>query len=296
MRTEAIETPQNWQGLKPHPLASLVEFGVGIDIKAAVEHVRQHGYDPDEAIVLHEGMIVDGRHRLEIALRAGVTPTFRQFLGKNAMAYAAKKLFRQHLTASQKALMAATLAKLHVPNGPAARVQQKATREGREAQICASETCEGGEAQICALPGNPPTLEQAAAALNVSPRLVDAASVVEQHGTPAQKRAVRVGNATVSAVAKQIMAQRSARPDRRPGDDSEAEKAAKKAARNNGKPMFDWKEFDRHFGYVVRALDDIGRAYPGENKSLDFQVCGDHLKAFVDQFKKWQRRLQKVKV
>jgi hypothetical protein len=289
MKTEAIEAPANWQDLEPHQLASLVEFGVGIDIEEAVKHVQKHGYDLDEAIVLYEDKILDGRHRLEIALRAGVTPSFRQFVGKDAMAFVAKKLFRQHLSESQRALLAARWAK---PNGHS----ERQIAEAGEAQNCASDTRQGGKAQYCASSRNRPTMEKAAATLNVSPRLVDDASLVEKHGTPAQRRAVRVGKATVSAMAKEIRAHRSAPPGREPGDDTEAEKAAKKAARNNGKPTFDWKEFDRHFGYVVRAPDDLVRAYPSESGSLEFQVCSDHLKALAEQFKKWQRRLQKVKV
>jgi hypothetical protein len=116
MKTEPIEAPQGWQDLRPHPLSKLVEFGAGIEIDALVDHINKHGYADDEAIVLHDGMILDGRHRHEAAKRAGVTPPFRQFCGRNAMAYAAKKLFRQHLSESQRAMMAETLINVIVPD------------------------------------------------------------------------------------------------------------------------------------------------------------------------------------
>jgi hypothetical protein len=114
MQTRSIATPTDWQHLQPHPLAEIVEFGAGIDLDALAAHMRQYGYDPDEAIVLHDGMILDGRHRLRAAIQAGVTPTFKVFEGRNAIAYVGKKMHRQHLDTSQRALLAATLAE-HVP-------------------------------------------------------------------------------------------------------------------------------------------------------------------------------------
>ena len=35
--------------------------------------MRNHGYDPDEAVILHEGKILDGRHKHAAALKAGIT-------------------------------------------------------------------------------------------------------------------------------------------------------------------------------------------------------------------------------
>jgi hypothetical protein len=170
MKTEPIAAPKNWQSLKPHPLAELVEFGVGIDIEALADHMRKHGYDPDEPIVLHEGNILDGRHRHQAAIKAEVTPTFRQFVGKNAMAYIAKKLFRQHLDTSQRAMMAATLTKL----SPLAGVQN------------------------C----TPPTLAEAAETLNVSRRTVANASKILEKGTTELTQAVKEGTISVDDAVK----------------------------------------------------------------------------------------------
>lgn len=170
MKTRPIPVPTDWRSLTPHPLSALVEFGAGIDVDALAEHMRLHGYDPDEAIILHDGMILDGRHRLPAAIQAGVTPTFKVFEGRNATAYVAKKLFRQHLDTSQRAMMAATLAKL----SPLAGVQN------------------------C----TPPTLAEAAQTLNVSRRSVANAMKVQDAGTPALNRAVRDGTITVDDAAK----------------------------------------------------------------------------------------------
>ena len=112
MKTEPMPTPENWQDLKPHALSALTEFGAGINVDELRKHIREHGYDVDEAIILHEGQILDGRHKHAAAKLEGITPSFRQFTGRNAAAYVCKKIFRQHLDESQRALLAATYSKV----------------------------------------------------------------------------------------------------------------------------------------------------------------------------------------
>ncbi len=169
MKTKAIPTPQNWKTLKPHPLSELVEYGVGIDLNGMAAHMRQHGYDEGEPIILFEDRTLDGRHRLLAAVKAGVVPTFREFVGPDAMAYVAKKLLRQHLDTSQRAMLAAKLSRL--PPSP-------------DAQICAS-----------------PTMAQAAETMHVSLRSVTNAAKVLDHGTPELSEAVSDETLAVSDAA-----------------------------------------------------------------------------------------------
>src|SRR5262245_42432947 len=58
-QTKPIHPPKNWRVLKAHPLAELVDFGAGIDLAALTKHIREHGYDENEPVVLHEGQILD---------------------------------------------------------------------------------------------------------------------------------------------------------------------------------------------------------------------------------------------
>jgi len=124
MKTKPIAVPANWKTAKIHPLAELIEFGSNIDLDAMTEHAKKHGYDKDEALVFFDGMVLEGRHRREICKRIGVIPPCREFVGTNAFAYVAKKIFRQHLTTAERAKIAAKLAdmpvgrpELNVPNG-----------------------------------------------------------------------------------------------------------------------------------------------------------------------------------
>ena len=114
-------------------------------------------------------MILDGRHKHRAAIIAGITPTFKQFVGRDAVAYVTKKLFRQHLDTSQRAMMAATLTKLSPLPG---------------VQNCTS-----------------PTLAEAAETMNVSRRTVASAAKVQATGTAELNDAVRDGTLTVGDAA-----------------------------------------------------------------------------------------------
>ena len=114
MKTKIIAVPANWKQLRPHPLSELIEFGKGVSVEAMAKHMKNHGYDEQEAIVLWEGLILDGRHRLAACKIAGIIPTFREFCGKNAGAYVMKKLHRQYPTIAERAKMAAAYANLPV--------------------------------------------------------------------------------------------------------------------------------------------------------------------------------------
>jgi hypothetical protein len=182
VKTKPLATPENWRDLPHHSLASRVEFGVGIDLEQVAAHMRSEGYDESEPIVVavEDGQVkvLDGRHRQKAAEMAGVTPTFREFVGKNPIAFVMKKVLRQHLNESQRALFAAGIAR----EGP-----------GRPAEESSSIDDDIR-----------PTASAAAKAMNVSEVSVDRARTVLNHGTPEQIESVKNGSATVSKVAAQL--------------------------------------------------------------------------------------------
>lgn len=185
LRTKPIDVPRDWHLLKPHPLADLCEFGAGIDMDAIVADMMNGGYDERYPIVLlrENGhlWILNGRHRHQCAIRAEVVPTFVEYIGKDPRDEARRKIMQQHLTVSQRAAFAASLANL----------SQGETKHARQAedvsQICNTE--------------QPVTRAEAAKLVDVSPRAVDYATVVIDHGTEALKRAVRTGKVKVSDAA-----------------------------------------------------------------------------------------------
>jgi hypothetical protein len=306
MKTQLIPTPKNWQELQPHPLSALVEFGAGIDVGALAKHMQEHGYDPDEAIIIHDGMILDGRHKHAATIQAGITPTFRLFVGTNAMAYVAKKLFRQHLSESQRAMMAATLAKVLLAN---------------------SSTSEGG--RPANLPDKPPSQSQIADTLNVSERSVRDAVKVQRSGTETLGQAVMDGTVSVSDAAKVateppevqnaavdavrrglantaseasgINLSRKQPPARESGDDTESNRQARRHDRLNGQPAFSLKEFDRLIGRAGNEVDKLAEEFGLVHRSgrvresPEHRAIGQQLDAIKREVKKWYEELKRRK-
>jgi len=233
MKTEWIPVPKNWKKLRPHPLSELVEFGVGIDIVALSEHIRIHGYDAGEPIIIHDGQILDGRHRLAAANIAGLTPSFKSFIGPSPEAYVAKKALRQHLTTSQLAVLAASIA--NAPFG-----NQKVRDEGAR------------------------TNAQAAALLNVSERATRRAKVVIERGGDAWKQAVLDGTLAVSDadnIANQPKAvQEVTLEDFKSGKAKTVTEAAVKR-RIQGAPIFDDWKIHKAIGILARLFDERARDF-----------------------------------
>lgn len=172
MKTEVIAVPSGWEHLPYHPLSKTVEFGIGINVEEMAVFMKEHGYDENESIIIYRDQILDGRHKHAAAIIAGITPTFRRFVGKSAEAYVAKKAFRQHLSASQRAMLAADMV---TTNGA-----------GRPELIVGIPTI--NEAEV-------------AKKLNVSRDSVNTASKVKKHGTEELQDAVREGVVTVNDAA-----------------------------------------------------------------------------------------------
>lgn len=95
--------------LKYHPLCRLLPAMPEDELDRLVEDIRANGLR--EAITLCDGQVLDGRSRLAACRMAGVEPRFVGFSGPSAAAFVASmNLHRRHLSASQRAAVAAELA------------------------------------------------------------------------------------------------------------------------------------------------------------------------------------------
>jgi ParB-like chromosome segregation protein Spo0J len=92
-------------GYTPHAVAALFPAMEAGEFAALVADVRENGLR--EEIWLHEGQIIDGRHRYWACLEAGVPPRFRQWDGQGSLVafVVSLNLHRRHLTASQRAMI-----------------------------------------------------------------------------------------------------------------------------------------------------------------------------------------------
>lgn len=168
---------RNENNYELHPAALVFPAMADADYRAMVEDIRINGQH--DAILLLDGLVIDGRHRLEACHELGIKPIVSELpSGSDPYAVAiSRNLHRRHLTTSQRAMIAAQMATLK---------RGDAKSQLDDPQNCGSKT------------------EDAAALLNVSPRSVEAAKQVLASGNAEVISAVTSGQMSVSNAAKKV--------------------------------------------------------------------------------------------
>ena len=78
------------------------------EFRVLLEDIRENGQQVP--IVLHEGKVIDGRHRMKACLQLDIEPITEEFEGESPLSYViSANLARRHLTSSQKSMIAAHL-------------------------------------------------------------------------------------------------------------------------------------------------------------------------------------------
>lgn len=157
--------------LQFHEYANLFPLIEGREFDDLVADIQQHGIR--EPIWLYDGKILDGRNRYRASQSIGIDAPIKTYEGDDALAFVISlNLKRRHLNESQRAMVAAKLAKLELGAN----------------QHTGSE--------------NLPTQQQAANMLNVSDRSIRTAKHVQSVATPELAAAVEAGKVAVSAAAQ----------------------------------------------------------------------------------------------
>jgi ParB-like chromosome segregation protein Spo0J len=94
--------------LKPHELSKLFPPMTHDEFRRFADDLKRHGLLNE--IVLLDGKILDGVHRYKACKLAGVEPKYRKFNEKDGSPLElviSQNLHRRHLTASQRAAVAA---------------------------------------------------------------------------------------------------------------------------------------------------------------------------------------------
>lgn len=181
-----------------HPFANVFPLMEGIAFRDLVEDVRVHGLR--EPILLFDGLILDGRNRYRACHAAQVSARFKTYDGKDPIAFVvSSNLHRRHLDASQRALVAASIAELKQGRG----APRKAGVRGSGDRLLAP-LRDGGTGRRKEYPETvAPEIgaEKAGRLLNVSAPLVIAGKKVLRSGVPELVDAVRDGKAAVTAAA-----------------------------------------------------------------------------------------------
>lgn len=167
-----------------HPVADLFPLLRGEPFQALVADIKNNGLR-EPIIEDAEGRILDGRNRYRACLEAGVEPRFVQWQGDGPPATLAlsRNLHRRHLDESQRALVAARLARL--------LEEEAAQRQGRRTDLAAN-LRRGLDRR---------SSTEAAALVNVSARLVQYALRVLRDGSGEPIAAVESGGMAVSTAA-----------------------------------------------------------------------------------------------
>ena len=156
-----------------HPAAELFPVMDEAAFAALVADIAAHGQR--EPILVLDGQVIDGRHRLRACEQLGLEPLVRQVSADDGDPFGlvvSLNLHRRHLSEGQRAIIAARMATL--PHG----------RPDANAQICAF------------------TQDEAAQHLKVSRRTVQHARAVLDHGIDELQAAVKGGEISVSAAAE----------------------------------------------------------------------------------------------
>jgi site-specific DNA-methyltransferase (adenine-specific) len=103
-----------------HPVAKLFPMISDPELAKLAIDIKENGLR--QAIVVQNGMLLDGRNRLEACRIVDVKPRFEEFEGNNPEAFIiSANIHRRHLTESQRAMIAAQLA--NMPSGYRADLQ-----------------------------------------------------------------------------------------------------------------------------------------------------------------------------
>jgi len=166
-----------------HDVASVFPPMCEQEYRALKADIAQNGLK--QPVIVHEGRIVDGRHRYRACVELGIEPPVVEWNGKGSLVafVVSMNLHRRHLATSQRALLAADLRPLFDAE---ARSRQGA-RTDLGAKLRQGET---GKASA-----------QVAEIVGVSPRSVETASRVRQRAVPELMEAVRRGDVAVSTAA-----------------------------------------------------------------------------------------------
>jgi hypothetical protein len=184
--------------LSAHPAAELFPVLSDKELAALADDIRENGQTMPVVVWDDRNVVVDGRNRLAACESLGIEPRieWRAFADDAAVArfVVSANVHRRHLSESQRATIGARLKADFF--GPVAKERSQIGRVN------------GGRIRHGSFPANlPPSRdarEEAAEAVNVSPRLIDAACDVLERGAPEVKAAVDADDLAVTAAASML--------------------------------------------------------------------------------------------
>lgn len=173
--------------MKAHPAAEIFPMLTSLDMANLAKSIREDGQK--FPIIVHDGMILDGRNRFRACQINGVDPWLQEWDGKGSPTtfVIACNLHRRHLDESQRGLVAGRATKMF----EAEAVEARKVGNSR-----------GGSKSSANLQTTVHSTAKAAEMLNVSERTAANGKRVVDRGVPELVEAVERGEVSVSAAAE----------------------------------------------------------------------------------------------
>ena len=171
--------------LEVHPAADLVPRMTDEEFQSLKESIATNGLI--HPIIVHDGKILDGRHRREACRQLDRDPPVEDIECDDPAKYVfGANLARRHLNQSQRALIAAGLAEMYKVDGIARR--QANLKQSQAADVLDLAHRDEGRSR-----------DRAAEVLGISPALVQKATTVLNDGVAELADSVRAGDTKIEA-------------------------------------------------------------------------------------------------
>lgn len=112
--------PMDPWSIEPHPAADLFPMLDDDELQELADDIAEHGLH--HAIVMLDGMVLDGRNRLRACEMVDVRPSFVDYDGDDPIAFVVSvNLHRRHLMAGQRAALAVSIEEMYAVEARAKR-------------------------------------------------------------------------------------------------------------------------------------------------------------------------------
>lgn len=185
-----------------HPFATLFPEMEPEEYQKFLQDIRENGQNEPAVILEEDGKryVLDGRHRAKALREIGIPLKAKLFSGKSPLDFVvSSNVHRRHLTASQKAMVAAKIL-----NDPRYGIREAAEERKREGQLRGAHTKSSASPDTEDSRPEVRATQQAAALVGASGPSTERAQYVMKYGTQEDVQDVLDGKATVTAKKAEI--------------------------------------------------------------------------------------------
>jgi len=271
-----------------HPEANEMPLLEGAAYEEFKKDIERNGIQ--HPILLLDGKIVDGRNRYRVCTELGIEPKVKNVkLGKRKMRelVASENYFRRHLSVGQRGLFGSKISKT---------ILEKASLE-KDQKADSEKKAENGKPKE--KKPNVPSVKDAAALVNVSPRTISNSRTIEKSGSSALVECVKADKIPISVAANLALAPKAeqnkalaGKQDIKDTIDRYKKKAASKANKRKGskKKKKTTGQIDtiieQSYAVILRSVDDRARAMGGQGQN--HKTCLAALKSFFGKWEAWK--------